>query len=351
MKGTPSIESSSIKMIPKDYIMQALLKPVDYHSSLLVYYVYLHRKFALASPFSTKSTSYPDDILDHFPVKKVLEFIRENLNFIFPEIVALVSSQSPSYFHVNNKLLELTQKESSVKLEYLIEHLETFDDLAVALKEGLDESKTSQYINVLKLLQPELLFKNFTSFMDLLVQNYSNDYRQVWIKLYLNSPTTTCTATLKYFGIDGDYISNPLLIFDAFQNHRQLIPVFLQVLNHSSSEFRHKIRTGRTMFSNEKDSAVLTYDSLVIQNLFSIIHISPALVCKYVHQVFVDRPLCIRLVNFQGYDLDIIPTVVDLVPSMHVCIDYCVEITTNVNGKFGMTLATYLCRKYPLEKT
>ncbi|KAJ3321449.1 Integrator complex subunit 2 [Boothiomyces sp. JEL0866] len=346
-----SIESNSIKMIPVDYITRALSNPVSYHLSLLVYYVYLHRKFALSSPFSTKSTSYADELVEQFPVKKILNFIQTNLSFIFPEMVALISLQSPSYFHVTNKLLELTQKESLVKLDYVIDDLETFDDLKLVLKKNLDIGKASQYKKVLTLLPHEVLFTNFNSLMDLLVEHYCNEYRKVWISLYLNSPTLTCANTLNYFGIDGDFISNPLLIFDAFRGKNQLLSIFLQVLNHAGSEFRHKIRTGRTMFSNEKDSALLAYDSLVIQHLFNLIQIDKELVCKYIHQVFVDRPLCIRLVNFQGYDLDIIPIVVDLVPSMHVCVDYCSEITTTVNPRFGITLAAYLCRKYPLEKT
>ncbi|KAJ3274986.1 Integrator complex subunit 2 [Terramyces sp. JEL0728] len=345
-----SMESASIKIIPEDYIAKAVGKPVDYHVSLLSYYVYLHRKTALSSPGNTKPNTYTDALLDIIPVKKVLGFIQTNLNFIFPEMVALVSLQSPSYYHVTNKLLELTQNKPMLNLEYLVDHLETFEDLKTAIMEELDESRKSQYIKVLQLLPNELLQSNFNSFMDLLVGDYSYEYRQIWVKQYLNAPSITCTATLNYFGITGNYISNPLLIFEAFQTKDKLLQIFLQILNHSGSEFRHKIRTGRTIFSSEKDSAMLAYDSLVIQRLFSMISVSPELICKYVHQVFVDRPACIRLVNIQGYDFDIIPIVVDLIPSMHVCTDYCAEIT-NVNPRFGITLATFLCKKYPLDKT
>ncbi|KAG0734998.1 hypothetical protein G6F16_012784 [Rhizopus arrhizus] len=59
-----------------------------------------------------------------------------------------------------------------------------------------------------------------------------------------------------------------------------------------------------------------------------------------------------KILHFQTYSTELIPIVVDLIPSLYIVLGFVPELTRQPQVDkqvFGILLACYLCEKYPLE--
>lgn len=77
------------------------------------------------------------------------------------------------------------------------------------------------------------------------------------------------------------------------------------------------------------------------------------LVCAFVHLLFIDNPLLLKLVHFQGYNPDLIEVLVIGIPSMHVCIDFLGELMVQPSLEqhvFAVLLTGHLATRYPIPK-
>lgn len=77
------------------------------------------------------------------------------------------------------------------------------------------------------------------------------------------------------------------------------------------------------------------------------------LTCAFLHQLFIENPLLIKLLHFQGYDANLLPVTVQGVGSMHLCLDFIPELLAQPQAEkqlFAVRLASYLIEKYPLPK-
>ena len=77
------------------------------------------------------------------------------------------------------------------------------------------------------------------------------------------------------------------------------------------------------------------------------------LVCTFVHQLFIDNPLLLKLVHFQNYSPKLIEVFVMGIPSMHVCIDFLGELMVQPlleQQVFAVLLAGHLATRYPIPK-
>ncbi|KAJ3207181.1 Integrator complex subunit 2 [Dinochytrium kinnereticum] len=73
--------------------------------------------------------------------------------------------------------------------------------------------------------------------------------------------------------------------------------------------------------------------------------------CLFIHQRFINTIKYIKLVHFQGYDMDLIPITVAEIPSMHVCFEFIPELLAQPQTEkqvFGAILSAHLFEKYPL---
>ena len=72
--------------------------------------------------------------------------------------------------------------------------------------------------------------------------------------------------------------------------------------------------------------------SSIIQNAASVgpqltsLREIQCLVCSYLHQVFIADPNMAKLVHFQTYPLHLLPMTTAGIPSMHICLDFLVEL-------------------------
>jgi integrator complex subunit 2 len=77
------------------------------------------------------------------------------------------------------------------------------------------------------------------------------------------------------------------------------------------------------------------------------------IVCSFVHLLFINNPLLLKLVNFQGYNHSLISVLVIGIPSMHVCIDFLEELMMQPSLEkqvFGVLLTGHLATRYPIPK-
>lgn len=73
------------------------------------------------------------------------------------------------------------------------------------------------------------------------------------------------------------------------------------------------------------------------------------------HSIFIDgdrEMILAKILHFQTYSTDLIPTVVELIPSIYIVLSFIPELTRQPQidkQVFGILMACYLCEKYPLE--
>ena len=75
------------------------------------------------------------------------------------------------------------------------------------------------------------------------------------------------------------------------------------------------------------------------------------LVCSYIHQVFISDPNLAKLVHFQGYSKELLSMMVSGVPSMHICLDFVMELLSQPQiekQQFAVQLAAHVIHHYPL---
>lgn len=77
------------------------------------------------------------------------------------------------------------------------------------------------------------------------------------------------------------------------------------------------------------------------------------LICAFLHDLFIEHPLMIKLVHFQGYNPALLPITVMGIPSMHICLDFIPELLSQPQVEkhiFAVKLGGYLFEKYPIAK-
>eukprot|EP01132_Coremiostelium_polycephalum_P005187 gene5187-6455_t len=91
----------------------------------------------------------------------------------------------------------------------------------------------------------------------------------------------------------------------------------------------------------------LPYDSADIEEI-------RCLICNFIHQIFIEKPLIIKLIHFQGYLPQLLPITTTHIPSMHICFEFLPELLNQPileKQIFSIQLLSYLAEKYPLPKS
>ncbi|KAI9279177.1 integrator complex subunit 2-domain-containing protein [Sporodiniella umbellata] len=121
---------------------------------------------------------------------------------------------------------------------------------------------------------------------------------------------------------------------------------------------------------NSRNVLALTYaqDTAILQLLLELCLESPKdkndkdyleksrrLICSFIHSIFIDGDrdmLLAKILHFQTYSTDLIPMVVELIPSLYIILGFIPELIRQPQVEkqvFGILLTCHLCEKYPLE--
>tara|TARA_R110002050_G_scaffold56426_2_gene126766 strand:- start:1496 stop:2431 length:936 start_codon:yes stop_codon:yes gene_type:complete len=73
--------------------------------------------------------------------------------------------------------------------------------------------------------------------------------------------------------------------------------------------------------------------------------------CKALHDIYIEKPQVMKTVHFQGYPLDLIPLVVAGVPSMHFSLKFISELLLQPSAEhqvFAVRIAAQVSLQYPI---
>jgi len=174
-----------------------------------------------------------------------------------------------------------------------------------------------------------------------------------------------------------DFVMDPLLLLRISPfvlRSAPLLRVFLQILSTFLSASRRyytgtnpSIPSAPLQGQPEINTMLLAQESAAIQMLLEACAIAEdgppdagppeevqSIMCAFVHQMFIDNSLLIKIVHFQGYPLCLIP-ICDLgIPSMHICLDFIPELIMQREVEkqiFATLLAAQLSKRYPMPKS
>jgi len=86
--------------------------------------------------------------------------------------------------------------------------------------------------------------------------------------------------------------------------------------------------------------------------------------CSFIHELFINDPLLIKVVHFQTYPTELLPITTRGIPSMHICLDFLPELLSIPSPSpdslgspipkhllFAIELGSYLIGKFPIPKS
>eukprot|EP00727_Mastigamoeba_balamuthi_P002440 m51a1_g12193 hypothetical protein (868) ;mRNA; r:25369-29921 len=147
-----------------------------------------------------------------------------------------------------------------------------------------------------------------------------------------------------------DLVLDPLSVLKVVAPvlRSRLMKLVLRVLSNYITASRKFIQTQILQMPpgvvvDELNTLMLSQDSAVVQALLELCDPGhPAFaglkipegvlgdvtvaICQFLHQQFIEAPLLLKLVIFQGFSTSVVPVVVERVPSMHVCLDFLPEL-------------------------
>ena len=216
--------------------------------------------------------------------------------------------------------------------------------------------------------------------------------------LYMLRSKSDAVQMMRYS--HDDLVLDPLLVLRCDEralSSPALLPIILDLLlgylSASRTELRRIARSnahaaaGRGPISPEDiHTLALTQDAAAVQLLLDIARTAGQQqeddgapftvrdevrmrICAALHLLFVEQPVLLKLVHFHGYDAELIPMMVDGVPSMRtrndcmlffadfltdVCLDWLPELLSQPQlGKqlFAIHVAAHLARRYPMPRS
>ncbi|KAJ5073528.1 integrator complex subunit 2 [Anaeramoeba ignava] len=180
---------------------------------------------------------------------------------------------------------------------------------------------------------------------------------------------------------NDDLMKNPLIIFDCFREgeifrNPFIVGIILEILWQYLSGSQKMMRevsiiegTGKEDKKEQLETTILIQNSLVFQSLIEVIlnakkmneqknsenidfvseiNESMIKVFQFIHNMFIEDSVLVKLVHFQMYSRDALELAVEHIPSIHVCFDFIPELL-NDNEKFifATRFCGYLAKKYP----
>lgn len=352
---------SKMKRIPAEIITNEFKKrKLDYGTVLMAYSALLYNDIYTSRGIChSQAELYDEDVFSCMPVREILEFSSFKLAVdIYPKLAALIATRFPEYFQTDAYLIEQTQNfshyyvdsryfqpksnESNISIDNSVYLNAVFGDLKA---NSGDASKIlnlmlrrSNEENLMHINSLAIILKNLILGNSLYLKFDGSDqlcsvFKEIWFHVYAQQPRLICLTTLKALVDSTDSDNNEAkfmrmlcsadkLIYhcEPLQKITPLFDIFLKILEFGGFLLRYQLRSFSKINQEQKNTAFLAHDSLIVQKLFRMAkdsneHITRS-ICLFVHQIFINNVGCLKLVLFQGYDIEIIPIVVEHIPSM-----------------------------------
>ncbi|PHZ10671.1 uncharacterized protein RHIMIDRAFT_239493 [Rhizopus microsporus ATCC 52813] len=382
---------------------------------LLLFYVLTHNDFfigcrtepkliALVANTSVEQTEYSTELLDQIPVKYILNHIEtyqdgKAYKTIFSDILALSANLYPELFDVTSFLMQegkevdmmwdtdvkrrkTKQLEPEELVSILVQHESKQTDVIDALSrlEYAPISHAEEYAKcMISTLLPPCLDETLDS-------RVANCFVSAWESFNHVIPHSLWTMTINLLTGENHSLSDLIQdIRTAFKcdervfRSQYLLPIWLHILMCLRTTSKHRIwKRYHSVFSkqvnrndfNSRNVLALTnaQDTVMLQLLLELclerpqdkehpekLHDARILICNFIHSIFIDGDrdmLLAKILHFQTYPIELIPIMVDLIPSLYIVLGFIPELTRQPQVEkqvFGILLACHLCEKYPLE--
>lgn len=404
--GLTTQSNNTDSLFPTDEVIAvfdkiSLLDDSHLASQLMLLYYLLYLADSLVEEFVSISTK----ILETVQIKLILD--KANLHSskcqeLYPLLIKLVINQYPELWIPQNiirtKLSEIldstkfnTTKCKPFHIEKIINQKNpNYHILFIILKQLVSvhietlRNFLPSLVNLIPLLLNEDIPRQTQNICLLLWKRLESvDPRRLWLS------TANALVDKPKMLTNDDLSIDPLILLQSNEKVFRTPPIF-SILLHTltayltaSRAFLFKIQlqrekeqaTDSLAFNELRTSIILTQESAVIQLLiencipseedieikssfglhFSNLTEIQCLACCFIHQMIIATPQLVRIIHSQGYPCEMIPILVQGVPSMHICTEsLCslLEESTDFSGiVFVVKLAAAVFTQYPLPET
>ena len=392
-----SASGGAIQTFSEQHLREIFEHPSTSTTSKLLFLFYIllfnqrHSQTSKHNPSSSRE--YSSSFLERLPIAALLNVAQQNqvkYGPIYPPLLSALVTLYPQLFSVR-RLLECsrgkygpmqpiqTRLNSSAKI-----NLQDLPPTLFVLKSRLLLEKFRQQSLYCQLEK----INEFLGLLPLIFDKHLRDrsvlqmFHEIWMNLYAEAPWNVGPKTLNKLSKRSlvlqhfDFVVDPLEVLrldNRIFDYPLLFDIVLQVLESymmASRNFLASQDTEQTPESrSELNTLILAQDSAIAQALLDVcgqrfsdsnkltsdcvIQELRILICKFLHQQFIENPLLVKLVHFQTYDLSLIPIAVNGIPSIHICFEFLLELLQQPQlGQqiFALRLAAHLAARYPLQK-
>ncbi|KAF5306212.1 hypothetical protein FQR65_LT18603 [Abscondita terminalis] len=383
------------------YVNETSLTP----QLLLLYYLLLYEDCRLTNAHSLTVTGrkikiYSAEFMSELPIKYLLHHAQKDqisYSGLFGPLLKLLATHFPHLTLVEDWLDDMSFK---------IDHKSTYiSELKICDSFNSVEKNPSKCAKMLRLLlkmEPIDIWpfaEIFTQFARTIlskdVPRYVQDlYKDVWLRLNTVLPRRLWVLTVKnvvgnlYGYSRSDLADDPLQVMRCDERIFRCAPIYaiiLRVLRASLASSRSQLHqhlqsnpkldlNGQVIGDIDREdmcrALVAAQDSAAVQmlletcletkednetpgQLFALQEVR-SLVCSYLHQVFIVDTSLVKLIHFQGYPSELLHVTVQGVPSMHICLDFLLELLQqpSINKQiFAIQLLSHLSTQYALPKS
>ncbi|KAK9762218.1 hypothetical protein K7432_012268 [Basidiobolus ranarum] len=397
------LSTTTISKIPEKELRNIFSEsgPISQKQVLLLLYILSYNQNVIRFKKETGQISeqYSDKLVDSIHVMRMLSYtanLQGGLAYkhLYPDLLALTSFHFPYLFNVTSLLTGEERLLHSASESMSIEHLESAITSAIsnpgkilAIISSLN-SKSSQDLlphatSLMKLLLPYLISEN----VELRVLE---EFYQLWEKLNCLIPEELSLLTINLLSSTPDFLSectsqdlfrDPLILLKVHTSvfrKPPLYQIFLRILSIYMSASRQKYRrrfqmyhinNGKRVVFTEAHLTSMLYiqDTAIMQYLLDacqqrledeahpdVLEEIRAITCGFLHQIFIENKLYIKLIHFQTYNPELLPVTTLGIPSMHVCMEFIPELLAQPQidkQMFGLRLSGYLFKRYPLASS
>ncbi|KAG1394471.1 hypothetical protein G6F60_010834 [Rhizopus arrhizus] len=345
---------------------------------------------ALAANSPVEQTEYSAELLDQIPIKYILNHVEtyqegEAYKAIYSDMLAVSANLFPELFEVSSFLIqegkemdmlwdtEMKKRKGNMKkvnleqLEFIFSQHDTNHSHVLDVLSQLEYAPITAiegYANcMLSIFLPLCLDRK----LDVRI---AEGFVSAWESLNSIIPHSLWVMTIN--GLTGenhtlyDLIQDIRIVFRCDERvfrSQYILPVWLHVLTCLRTTSKHRIwKRYHSVYSKQTNETAmlqllleLCLETPTDKNNKECLEKSRRLICSFIHSIFIDgdrEMILAKILHFQTYSTELIPIVVDLIPSLYIVLGFVPELTRQPQVDkqvFGILLACYLCEKYPLE--
>ncbi|KAF5297030.1 hypothetical protein FQA39_LY12244 [Lamprigera yunnana] len=373
---------------------------------LLLYYLLLYEDCRLTNAQSLTASGrkiklYSAEFMSELPIKYLLHHAQKDqisYSGLFGPLLKLLTTHFPHLTLVEDWLDDM-----SFNTDHKSMYISELSVVESFMFIESNPSKCAKMLRTLLKMEPIDIWsfaEVFTQFVRQVlnknVPRYVQElYKNVWLRLNTVLPRRLWALTIKnvvdnnlYRNTRSDLAEDPLVVMKCDEKVFRCAPIYsimLRVLRASLASSRSQLQqhlqshpkldhSGQAIGDLDREemcrALVAAQDSAAVQMLLETcietlgdketpgqllaLQEVRSLVCSHLHQAFIIDTSLAKLIHFQGYPSALLNVTIQGIPSMHICLDFLLELMQqpSINKQvFGIQLLSHLSIQYALPKS